>query len=132
MDEKEKFSTIGSHRHSHNDVPTDVPTDGFTHIDSRGAEGSTQATLPGVEDEEELEDAVECMPFWEALQLCIEETYTIARLAWEDKYMVWNVATGDDIVGTTLATTSLADVCMGYTPTQEDMFADDWLVEDSP
>ena len=101
--------------------------DDFDHIDSRGSEAST-AMLPGMEAEEELEDIIECMPFWEVLQLCIEEDYTMSRLIWEDKY-VWCYGPNYDL-GIILVVTSEVDGGLTiYTPSQEDMFADDWIVD---
>jgi|TARA_Y100000310_G_scaffold146443_1_gene145781 hypothetical protein len=95
---------------------------GFEHIDSRGVEADTPV-LPGIEDEEELEDALECLPFYDALAQVIEQDVAMARVGWEYGVYVW--VNNEYIYELERL---LVKECAVYTPTQEDMFADDWLV----
>ena len=101
--------------------------DGFTHTDSRGMEADT-FMLPGIVDEEELEYALECMPFWDALEQCVVHDQTIARVNWSEDYYLW-VHGATDEIGNTIMTFSKDQGCpTPYTPTQDDMLTEDWIM----
>jgi hypothetical protein len=110
---------------------SDPLDDGFDRIDSRGVEGSTKdgSVFPKLVDEEPEEIEINTMPFWEALQMCIENDYAITRLAWEDDVFAW-VFDGNSELGNTLVTYSLySGGYTVYTPTQEDIFSEDWFAD---
>jgi len=102
---------------------------GFDRVDSRGMEGSTEtgSLFPNLVDEEIEEIEIYVMPFWEALQLCVEEDEGIARIEWEDDHYVWVYGATHDF-NAMLITFSPDGNYMPYTPIQDDMFANDWYI----
>jgi hypothetical protein len=103
--------------------------EGFDHVDSRGTEGSIKEGFLFPEllgDEEEFE--LEVMYFWEALEECVVNDQMIARVDWPEDYYLWVYGATEEL-GNCIMTFSRDQGCpTPYTPTQDDFFAQDWIM----